>query len=304
MAEHDYVINNQSAPAFRADLNNALQAIVSNNSKGTEPTVTYANMTWYDTATNWIFVRNETNSDWVRFAYLDQATNQISLVDNTTVVNTSGTQTGLLGDQSTATWQAGTGTTQSLVSPANVKSAIDALAEGGATELISTVNCAGATEVVYTGLSASLYSKYVFVLSYILPTLDSRSLKASLSSNNGSTWDSNYHEPDSTSTPSGIYLTDGSTTSMTYMDNTGDFAGYSGQVELYLSSSNSRRTYVKHRGVWFDASTTSTFRHLTSGNSTKTTNNYNAIKFFPYSAFSGGGGTIQSGTISMYGVKK
>jgi len=127
MAEHDYVIDNQSAPSFRADLNNALQAIVSNNSKGTAPTVTYANMTWYDTATNWIFVRNETNSAWIRFAYLDQATNKISLVDDTKVVNTSGTQTGLLGDQTTATWQAGTGTTQSLVSPANVKSAITAL---------------------------------------------------------------------------------------------------------------------------------------------------------------------------------
>jgi hypothetical protein len=133
MAEHDYVIDNQSAPAFRADLNNALQAIVSNNSKGTAPTVTYANMTWYDTATNWIFVRNETNSAWIRFAYLDQATNKISLVDDTKVVNTSGTQTGLLGDQTTAAWQAGTGTTQSLVSPANVKSAIDALASSSTT---------------------------------------------------------------------------------------------------------------------------------------------------------------------------
>ena len=43
-------------------------------------------------------------------------------------MNTSGTQTGLLGDQSTATWEAGTGTTESLVSPAKVKAAIEALA--------------------------------------------------------------------------------------------------------------------------------------------------------------------------------
>jgi len=127
MAEHDYVIDNQSAPAFRADLNNALQAIVSNNSKGTAPTTTYANMTWHDTATNWVFIRNEANSAWIRFAYLDQATNKIALVDNTSIVDTAGTQTGLLGDQTTATWQAGTGTTQSLVSPANIKAAILAL---------------------------------------------------------------------------------------------------------------------------------------------------------------------------------
>jgi len=127
MAEHDYIIDNQSAPAFRADLNNALQAIVSQNSKGTAPSVTYANMFWYDTASNWLYARNETNSAWIRFAFLDQATNRISLVDDTSIVNTSGAQVGLLGDQSTGTWQAGTGTTQSLVSPANVKAAVQSL---------------------------------------------------------------------------------------------------------------------------------------------------------------------------------
>ena len=127
MAEHDYVINNQSAPAFRVDLNNALQAIVSNNSKGSQPTIPYANMTWYDTATNWLYVRNETNTEWIRIAYLDQSTNKSAFVDDTQIVNTSGAQVGLLGDQTTATWQSGTGTTQSLVSPANVKAAILAI---------------------------------------------------------------------------------------------------------------------------------------------------------------------------------
>ena len=126
MAEHDYVIDNQSAPAFRVDLKNALQAIVSNNSKSSQPTIPYANMTWYDTATNWLYVRNETNTEWIRIAYLDQSTNKSAFVDDTQIVNTSGTQVGLLGDQTTATWQSGTGTTQSLVSPANVKAAIAA----------------------------------------------------------------------------------------------------------------------------------------------------------------------------------
>ena len=31
MAQHDYVIANQGFPAFRADLNSALSAVVSNN---------------------------------------------------------------------------------------------------------------------------------------------------------------------------------------------------------------------------------------------------------------------------------
>jgi hypothetical protein len=40
MATHDYVIANASGAAVRADLNNALAAIVSNNSSATEPATT------------------------------------------------------------------------------------------------------------------------------------------------------------------------------------------------------------------------------------------------------------------------
>ena len=53
------------------------------------------------------------------------------LLDDTQVVNSSGTQTGLIGDQATATWEAGTATTESLVSPAKVKAAVEALVPGG-----------------------------------------------------------------------------------------------------------------------------------------------------------------------------
>lgn len=72
MANHDYVIDNQSAPAFRTDLNNALSAIVSNNSGATAPATTYANMTWYDTATNQIKKRNEANSAWIVLGTIDE----------------------------------------------------------------------------------------------------------------------------------------------------------------------------------------------------------------------------------------
>jgi hypothetical protein len=37
MAQHDYIIANQSGAAFRSDLNNGLAAIVSQNSGATEP---------------------------------------------------------------------------------------------------------------------------------------------------------------------------------------------------------------------------------------------------------------------------
>ena len=73
MATHDYVIDNQSAPSFRSDLNNALQAIVTQNSNATAPTTTYANMVWYDTAANQLKKRNEANSDWIVLGTIDES---------------------------------------------------------------------------------------------------------------------------------------------------------------------------------------------------------------------------------------
>ena len=73
MSTHDYVIDNQSAVAFRADLNSALAAIVTQNSNATAPTVTFANMLWYDTANNQIKKRNEANSAWMVLGTVDEA---------------------------------------------------------------------------------------------------------------------------------------------------------------------------------------------------------------------------------------
>jgi hypothetical protein len=75
MPQHDYVIDNQTAPNFRADLNNALAAIVSTNSGASQPSTTYANMMWYDTSADILKMRNETNDDWINLGTLDQAAN-------------------------------------------------------------------------------------------------------------------------------------------------------------------------------------------------------------------------------------
>jgi hypothetical protein len=65
MAQHDYVIANQSGLAFRSDLNNGLAAIVSQNSGATEPSTTYAYQWWADTTTGLLKIRNAANSAWV-----------------------------------------------------------------------------------------------------------------------------------------------------------------------------------------------------------------------------------------------
>jgi hypothetical protein len=75
MAQHDYVIDNQSAPASRTDINNVLQAILTHNSGATAPSTTVANMMWYDTSTDLLKMRNEANSGWITLGTVDQTNN-------------------------------------------------------------------------------------------------------------------------------------------------------------------------------------------------------------------------------------
>ena len=65
MATHDYVIANGTGSAVRSDLNNALAAIVSQNSSSSEPGTTYAYQIWVDTNTNTIKLRNSSNDAWL-----------------------------------------------------------------------------------------------------------------------------------------------------------------------------------------------------------------------------------------------
>lgn len=75
MAQHDYNIANQSGQAFRADLNNALAAIVSNNSGASAPSTTYAFQYWVDTSTSpaTLKQRNSSNNAWLTIGQLDTA---------------------------------------------------------------------------------------------------------------------------------------------------------------------------------------------------------------------------------------
>jgi len=65
MAQHDYDIANQSGAAFRSDLNNALDAIVTTNSGSTEPATTFAFQFWADTNANQLKMRNAANDGWI-----------------------------------------------------------------------------------------------------------------------------------------------------------------------------------------------------------------------------------------------
>ncbi len=99
MATHDYVIANGTGAAVRSDLNNALAAIVSNNSSSTEPATTYAFQWWADTTNTLLKIRNAANSAWVTVG--DYSTANLGLLTTSSASSTylakaGGTVTGAL----------------------------------------------------------------------------------------------------------------------------------------------------------------------------------------------------------------
>lgn len=132
MATYDWtgtdIIPNGSGSAVRADLNDALLALFSQNSSATAPPETVAYMTWADTSTGLYKIRNAANSGWITLYQLDGEWTTIALENGTAAAPSlyfkdSGTDTG-------------------LYSPGADQVAI-------ATAGVQRVNFNGATEVVY-----------------------------------------------------------------------------------------------------------------------------------------------------------
>ena len=80
-------IANQGFPAFRADLNNALAALVSNSSGATAPSTTFAHQFWLDTsASPSVFkMRNSDNDAWVDICSIDQSTDKVTVLNATQI---------------------------------------------------------------------------------------------------------------------------------------------------------------------------------------------------------------------------
>ena len=100
MAQHDYIIANQSGAAFRSDLNNGLAAIVSQNSGAAQPSTTYAYQWWADTTTGLLKIRNAANNAWITLFQLDGEWTTLALENGTAAAPSlyfkdSGTDTGL-----------------------------------------------------------------------------------------------------------------------------------------------------------------------------------------------------------------
>jgi len=89
MSQNDFTIDNQGFPAFRADLNSALQALATVSAGSTAPSTTFAYMMWYDTTADILKMRNGDDDAWITLFTFDQATDSVQvsgeeLVDDTT----------------------------------------------------------------------------------------------------------------------------------------------------------------------------------------------------------------------------
>jgi len=161
MATHDYVIDNQTSANARADINNVLQAILTNNSSSTAPTVTNANMFWYDTANNVLKMRNEADTGWIIVGYLNQTNNQMEVRTDViqaasgsgiSVKNSSGTTIIDLSVASQATAEAGTEDTQ-VMTPLKVKQSIAANVTPSGWEYVGGATGTGTTTQTVSGLN-------------------------------------------------------------------------------------------------------------------------------------------------------
>jgi len=83
MAQHDYIISNQTFPNTRADLNDVLQAIATCNKGSSAPTTQYAGQMWIDDSagTTWTLYLYD-GSDNIQVATIDTTANTINFIDS------------------------------------------------------------------------------------------------------------------------------------------------------------------------------------------------------------------------------
>ena len=141
MAQHDYVIANDTAANVRSDLNDALSAIVSQNSGASAPSTTYANMLWYDTSNNILKMRTEADDAWIDLGTLNQSTNEFEVANLTELTPTQA--------------EDDTDTTPGLVSGSTLAGVVAANA-GGMT-LLGTLTTTSGTAHTLSGLDLTSY---------------------------------------------------------------------------------------------------------------------------------------------------
>jgi hypothetical protein len=155
VATHDYVIANGTGAAVRSDLNDALAAIVSQNSSATAPATTYAYMRWADTTAGVMKMRNGANSAWITLYQLDGEYTTIAIENGTAAApafyfKDSGTDTGIY---SPGADQVGISTGGTL------RFSISTTATTSTLAIVHPLGAVGTPSVTFTGdLNTGVYS--------------------------------------------------------------------------------------------------------------------------------------------------
>jgi len=176
----------------------------------------------------------------------------------------------------------------------------------GSTKFLTSADASNDSTLDFTAFDSALYDSYLFTLSNVIPATDSTILYMRTSTDGGSTFD------DSSGVGTGDYAysftnVNGSTTVVgTFNDNSGTInlssnigsgtgeGGVSGQV--WVNGPHLTKSTIINWNLGYVHSTGSTGMSTGSG-SRKAEENVNAVRFF----FSSG--NIESGTISMYGIR-
>ena len=98
MAQGDYLIQNQSFPSFRSDLNSTLEAINTSNSGTSRPSSAVAGTIWLDTTSaSTPTLKFYDGADDISLATLDYSANTVNWLDSTVVFDIVGDTTPQLG---------------------------------------------------------------------------------------------------------------------------------------------------------------------------------------------------------------
>ena len=166
MATHDYIISNASGAAVRADLNNALAAIVTNNSSATAPTTTYAYQWWADTGSSptVMKLRNAANSAWITLFQLDGEWSLIPFENGTAAAPSiyfkdSGTDTGIFSPGTDQVAISAGGTSRFEVSTTATTSTLP---------VVHPLGAVGTPSITFTGdLNTGIYSPAADTLAFV-----------------------------------------------------------------------------------------------------------------------------------------
>ena len=148
MAQHDYDIANGTGAAVRTDINNVLDAVVSQNSGGSEPSTTFSYQYWADTTAGLLKIRNGANNAWVTVGTLDAANLGLATLASPTLTGNPTAPTPASGDNDT-----------SVATTAFVKTALDNSVTANTPPSVQTFTSSG----TYTKTSGMVGAKVTII---------------------------------------------------------------------------------------------------------------------------------------------